>query len=103
MYPLVVVLGVATVETRPTVWRTVVPLSVLGAFLAGYHSILQMTTNSCTFAGPCAVIQWRLPILGLTIPNLSLVAFILVTIAALGSSGVVPSWSENDLEFDDSS
>jgi len=89
MYPLVVVLGVAAVENHTTIWRTVVPLSVLGGVIAVYHSILQVTTTSCTFAGPCAVVQWRAPMLGLTIPNLSLIAFVLVTMSVLAGSDVI--------------
>ena len=89
MYPLVIVLGVAVVENHGTIWRTVTPLSVVGGVIAAYHSLLQATTTSCTFAGPCAVVQWRLPVLGLTIPNLSLIAFVLVTITALAGSDVI--------------
>ena len=89
MYPLVIVLGVAVVENHGTIWRTVTPLSVVGGVIAAYHSLLQATTTSCTFAGPCAVVQWRLPVLGLTIPNLSLIAFVLVTITVLAGSDVI--------------
>lgn len=81
MYPLVVVLGVATIEARPAVWRTVIPLSVLGGVIAAYHSVLQATTITCSFDGSCAAVQWQSPILGVTIPNLSLLAFGLSTIA----------------------
>lgn len=79
MYPQVVILGVATIETRPGVWRTAVPLSALGVAIAAYHSVLQVTVSTCTFEGSCAVVQWQSPILGLSIPNLSLIAFVLVT------------------------
>ncbi|MFC6616141.1 disulfide bond formation protein B [Halopenitus salinus] len=89
MYPLVVVLGVAVLESHNTIWRTVVPLTVIGASIAGYHSVLQATTASCTFAGPCAVVQWQAPVLGLTIPNLSLIAFVFVTITVLAGSNLV--------------
>lgn len=94
MYPLVVVLGVATVEARPAVWRTVIPLSVLGGVTAAYHSILQATTTTCSFDGSCAAIQWQEPILGLTIPNLSLLAFLLVTVAGLTYSRMTVSRNE---------
>ena len=80
MYPLVVVLGVAGFETRSAVWRTVLPLSTLGGLIAAYHSYLQVTTTSCGFDGACAVVQWRLPVLGLTIPNLSFIGFLLITV-----------------------
>jgi hypothetical protein len=41
MYPLVMVMGVAAIEARPTVWRTSIPLSVLGGVIATYHTVLQ--------------------------------------------------------------
>jgi disulfide bond formation protein DsbB len=79
MYPLVVVLGVAAAERRAGVWKTVLPLSVFGTGVAAYHSYLQATTVACGFAGDCAAVLWRAPVVGLTVPNLSLVAFVLVT------------------------
>ncbi|WP_066417961.1 disulfide bond formation protein B [Halorubrum aethiopicum] len=84
MYPLVVVLGVATLEKRTAVRRTALPLVIPGLCLAGYHSFLQATTGRCTFGGPCAAVQWRDPVVGLTIPNLSLVAFGLIAVLLVG-------------------
>ncbi|MFB6107948.1 MAG: disulfide bond formation protein B [Haloplanus sp.] len=86
MYPLVVVLSVAAVDARASVWKTALPLSGLGVVVAGYHSWLQATTTTCSFGGPCAVVQWRLPVLGLTVPNLSFVAFLLVAGAVVAAS-----------------
>jgi disulfide bond formation protein DsbB len=84
MYPLVVVLGVAAVEDRPGVWRTVLPLSIGGLAVSAYHSYLQAASVACGIgAGGCAVVQWRAPLVGLSIPNLSLAAFLLVTVVAL--------------------
>jgi disulfide bond formation protein DsbB len=91
MYPLVVVLGVATIERRSAVWRTALPLSLLGITVAGYHSILQATTSTCAFTGHCAAVQWRLPMLGLTIPNLSLIAFVLVTVLVSARVLLIPT------------
>lgn len=85
MYPLVVVLCVGAVEARPGVWRTTLPFAISGLAVATYHSYLQSTTVSCGFAGECAAVLWRAPVVGLTIPNLSLVAFALV----VGLVGVV--------------
>jgi len=84
MYPLVIVLGVATLENRQTVYRKVIPLSLLGGIIAAYHSMLQVTTTQCGFSGPCAVVQWRFPILGLTVLNVSLIAFVLITVVIAG-------------------
>lgn len=90
MYPLVVILAVATVEKRSAVFRTVLPLSLLGIFISSYHSVLQITMTSCNFHGTCAVVQWRLPGLGLTIPNLSLIAFLIITITVVASTKPSP-------------
>lgn len=78
MYPLVVVLGVAALEDRPAVARTALPLSVLGGTIAAYHSWLQVTQTACGLgAFSCAQVQYR--VAGLTVPNLALTAFVLVT------------------------
>ncbi|WP_424000117.1 disulfide bond formation protein B [Haloarcula salina] len=78
MYPLVVGLGVAALEDRPGVARTALPLSVLGGGIAAYHSWLQITQTACGLgAFSCAQVQYR--VAGLTIPNLALTAFVLVT------------------------
>ena len=79
MYPLVLVVGVAALEDRPSVYRTALPLSVMGVGLAAYHSYVQIAVESttCTVGG-CGSIQYR--VLGLTIPNLSLVAFVLISL-----------------------
>jgi len=84
MYPLVVVFGVALVEHRATVYRTVLPLSVSGAAVAAYHSWLQVAGSGlqCGVGGGCGAVLLR--VAGLTIPNLSLVAVVLVTFAAVG-------------------
>jgi len=84
MYPLVAVLGVATIESRPAVSRTALPLVALGVALSAYHSYLQATQGQCTLGGPCATVQWQSPSIGLTIPNLSLVAFALLAVLLVG-------------------
>ena len=84
MYPLVVVFGVAVVEKRVSVYRTVLPLSVLGASIAAYHSWLQIAGSGlqCGVGAGCGAVLLR--VFGLTIPNLSLIAFLLVTVTAVG-------------------
>jgi disulfide bond formation protein DsbB len=78
MYPLVVVLGVAALDRDVAVVRTALPLSVLGLAVATYHSFLQVAAGpSQCLAGGCGTVQFR--VLGLTVPNLSLTAFLLVT------------------------
>lgn len=85
MYPLVVVLGVAAVERRAAVARTALPLVAGGAAIAAYHSWLQVTQTTCGVGAlSCARVQYR--VAGLTVPNLSLLAFCLV------GSAVVLAW-----------
>jgi disulfide bond formation protein DsbB len=83
MYPLVVVLGVAVYQNRAGVWKTALPLSTLGLGIAAYHSQLQLSDSgglTCTVGG-CGSVQWEYAFL--TIPRLSLIAFVLLT-AGLG-------------------
>jgi disulfide bond formation protein DsbB len=85
MYPLVAVLGIAMIEDRPAVWRTALPLAIPGGGIAAYHSVLQVTTTSCSFSGSCALVQWQAPVVGFSIPNLSLLGFLFVIIAVFGA------------------
>ena len=78
MYPLVVVLGIATYEDRLAVWRTALPLSIGGGLVAAYHSYRQATPLSSCSAGGCGNVQFELFGL-LSIPNLSLSAFTVIT------------------------
>ena len=83
MYPLVVILGVGSLEERATVYRTALPLSLSGLGIAGYHTVLQISPSvggTCSIGGGCASIQYTL--LGglLTIPRLSLLAFTLISL-----------------------
>ncbi|SEO72479.1 disulfide bond formation protein DsbB [Halogranum amylolyticum] len=92
MYPLVVVLGVAAIDGDDRVWRTALPLSTFGTVVAAYHSYLQVNPDVggvCGVGGGCAAVLY--PMAGglLTIPRLSLVAFLLVTAALL----VLRQWS----------
>lgn len=83
MYPLVVVLGVATFRQDAAVWRTVLPLSVIGLGTSTYHYLIQKVPGfappaSCAIGVPCNAqyINW----FGfVTIPLLAGVAFALIT------------------------
>lgn len=95
MYPLVVVLGVGALEARPGVVRTALPLAIPGAATAAYHSWLQISPSAtCSLDGSCAAVLYR--VAGLSVPNLSLLAFALVLAAlvlvAARSPGPVIGW-----------
>jgi disulfide bond formation protein DsbB len=98
LYPLIVVLGVATLDDRPRVARTVLPLSGLGVVVAAYHVLLQLRPTleaTCSVGGGCSSILY--PMAGglLTIPRLSLTAFVLVTALTLGAWAARPARREN--------
>jgi disulfide bond formation protein DsbB len=82
MYPLVVVLGYATLTDQVDAHRLLLPLSIPGIAVSAYHSYLQTTPRlQCSFAG-CGRVQFRL--FGtLTIPNQALVAFSLLTVVGV--------------------
>jgi disulfide bond formation protein DsbB len=92
-YPLVVVLGVAAWENRAAVVRSVLPLSVTGGVIAAYHSYIQATPSggSCGVDGGCSSVQYQFcssvqyQFVGLSIPNLALTAFVLITLGALAA------------------
>jgi disulfide bond formation protein DsbB len=90
MYPLVVVLGVATLEERPGAARTAFPFVIGGTAIAGYHTYLQVSHTAASYTvGGCGSIQYAL--LGglLTIPRLSLLAFVMIGVLLVFVSNLV--------------
>jgi disulfide bond formation protein DsbB len=87
MYPLVVVLGVATFRQDLQAWRTALPLALVGLGTATYHYLLQKVPGmappaSCAAGVPCNAqyIDW----FGfVTIPFLAGVAFLIISVAML--------------------
>jgi disulfide bond formation protein DsbB len=86
MYPLVVVLAYALARDHRDVHLAVLPMAALGTAIAAYHSYLQVAGGSACSAFACATVQRR--VLGLTIPNQSLVAFLLV-VALVGAAALL--------------
>lgn len=82
MYPLVPLIGIALWK-QEDVREYVLVLSIPGFGIASYHNYLQITPaeGTCTSTVPCTVIQYEL--YGITIPQMSLTAFGLITIAYL--------------------
>lgn len=91
MYPLVIILGVAIWRKDKNVAYYVLPMTILGACVALYHYLLQMTPLAdftpiqCNAYGPCSEIralafgQFILPKF-VTIPFMSLTAFLVITV-----------------------
>lgn len=89
MYPLVVVLAVG-IYRGDVLTAYVLPFSVSGFVVAAYHNYLQMTPATggvCTADVSCEVPQYRFfsdaVAGGITIPQMSLAAFALITMAFL--------------------
>lgn len=86
MYPLIIILGIAIWRGDRKIYYYVLPLSILGAAIALYQYLLQMTPLAqitpvaCSAYGPCREVQalfWGF----VTIPFLSLVAFLVISAA----------------------
>lgn len=89
MYPLVILLGIASYRRDTGIIRYVLPMTVLGVLFAGYHYMLEKIPG---FAGPtlCRVgipcdYEWINWLGFITIPFLSLVAFTLITATLIGT------------------
>jgi disulfide bond formation protein DsbB len=79
MYPLVLILGVATLTSDARVWKYVLPLAITGGLVALYHIGIQMRPaldiGFCTTEAPCTVrhvaaFGW------VSIPVMSAIAFL---------------------------
>ncbi|MEC2152130.1 disulfide oxidoreductase [Bacillus velezensis] len=84
MYPLVLILGIATFQGDTRVKKYVLPMAVIGAFISIMHYLEQKVPGfsgikPCVYGVPCSseYINW----FGfITIPFLALTAFILIII-----------------------
>jgi len=96
MYPLVVVLGIAALRRDVAVRIYAVPLAVVGAFIAGYHYLIQwypsLEGGACGTGIPCSspyIWRWEF----LSIPFMALMGFLAV-IALLYSIERTPHGDE---------
>jgi disulfide bond formation protein DsbB len=87
MYPMVILLGIAFYHQDYKITRYVLPISILGVFISGYHYALQKVPalkafEMCASGVPCSgeYINW----LGfITIPLLSFISFVIITMCML--------------------
>jgi disulfide bond formation protein DsbB len=80
MYPLVVILGIATVAGDRAVHRYVWPVAAVGAGIAAFHYLLEwfpVTTALCDPAVPCSV-AWFRELGFISLPYMALSAFALI-------------------------
>lgn len=84
MYPLAIILGVAVYRNDKGIYKYVLPLSIIGMTLSGYHVLLQKVPylqqfEMCTTGVPCSkdYLDW----LGfISIPLMAFTAFTIITI-----------------------
>lgn len=88
MYPLAILFAVAIIRKERIIAYYALPLAVIGAVIAFYHYLLQMTSLaqitpvSCSALTPCE--EKQILYLGfITIPLLSLMAFLVIIISML--------------------
>lgn len=82
MYPLAILLAVATYKQDRGVVKYALPLSALGILVSGYHILVEripsLGSGVCSAGVPCSLkyIEW----LGfITIPTLAFTAFVIIT------------------------
>ncbi len=88
MYPLVILLGIASYRHDKNIVVYVLPMSLLGGGIALYHYLEQKipgvgVPEICSVGVPCNV-QWINWLGFITIPFLSLTAFVLISLLLIG-------------------
>ena len=88
MYPLVIVLGVASARRDAEVWRTALPLSAVGAGIAAWHVAIErwpsLGSEVCDPAAPCAL-RWVEEFGFLTLPTMALIGFVAIAVLSLAA------------------
>jgi disulfide bond formation protein DsbB len=85
MYPLTIILGIAVYRDDKGICKYVLPLSIIGMVISGYHTVLQKIPylqqfEMCTSGVPCS--KDYLNLLGfITIPLLAFLAFSIITLS----------------------
>lgn len=88
LYPIVLIAGIGIATQDKNVWRYALPFSAVGLIIAIYHvgltiGLIPEKILPCSAGVSCAEVTWSL--FGfITIPLLSLVAFIAMTALLLG-------------------
>ena len=84
MYPLVVVLGVAFIRRDAEVWKTALPLTLIGALISAYHVAIQfqpsLEVTQCSGETPCSMRFFQLYGF-VSIPVMAGAAFLLIAVA----------------------
>ena len=84
MYPLVPVLFVGALRRDPAVRWYAGPIALVGAGIAGYHTLIewrpQLDTGACELTGPSCTFVWFREFGFITLATMALVAFLTILI-----------------------
>lgn len=85
MYPLVIILGIAALKKTKDVVKYVIPMSLIGGLLAGYHFYGQWVKAHlpCAAEGGSCAVKYTFHFGYVTIPMMALTAFILIIICMI--------------------
>ena len=87
MYPLVVVLAVASWRRDATVWLTTVPIAAIGSAISIWHIIIERNPalgGPCDPEAPCAV-RWVEEFGVFTLPTMALAGFTTIIVLSLAA------------------
>ena len=88
MYPLTVVVGVAAVRRDGQVWKTVVPLTVIGSMLSAWHIVIERNPalggGVCDPNAPCSL-RWVEEFGFLTLPTMAGIGFVAIAVLSLAA------------------
>lgn len=88
MYPLVIILLVGIIEQDQFLSTYVLPFSLIGILVSGYHYLIQWgvfgNTSACTVGIPCNL-RYVNYFGFITIPFMALTAFVLITLIMLAT------------------
>lgn len=87
MYPLIIIIGVGILRKDKKLYQYVLPMSILGTIIATYHVMLQRgilpeSVAPCTLGNTC-VTNYVGYFGFITIPVMSLTAFVVITVCML--------------------
>lgn len=87
MYPLVVICGVAALRRDAHVYKTVLPISLIGASISTWHIMIEQRPalgGMCDPQAPCAL-KWINEFGFLTLPTMALIAFVAISLLVVAA------------------
>lgn len=95
MYPLALILAIAIIRKDTSVIYYVLPLSLIGTGIAFYHYLIQKVEIFSSQGGSCTLVPCNSEYINwlgfITIPLLSLIAFISISIISLSLLKIIRS------------